>query len=386
MAERAAVSLTINGEQHTLDDRHAHDAARPAARAPRPDRREEGLRPRPVRRLHGAARRPPRQRLPRARGRPRRRRRAPRSRGSADGGDAAPAAGGVHRARRLPVRLLHARADLLRGRHARPRPTPAGRATRPPTSPATRSSTRRRDPRADERQPVPLRRVREHRRRDRGGRRGEAVRLRAGRRRRAAPWRVLAGTPGARFLGGGTNLVDLMKLGVETPDVLVDVTPPARRPGRATARRRAADRRRRAATATSPPTRASASATRVLAAGAARRRLGPAAQHGDRSAATCCSARAAPTSRTSTKPVQQARAGLRLPGASRATTATTRSSGTREHCVATHPSDMAVALAALDAVVHVLGPDGERDDPDRRACTGCPATTPERDTVLAPAS
>ncbi len=28
----------------------------------------------------------------------------------------------------------------------------------------------------------------------------------------------------ARFLGGGTNLVDLMKLGVETPEVLVDVT------------------------------------------------------------------------------------------------------------------------------------------------------------------
>ena len=35
---------------------------------------------------------------------------------------------------------------------------------------------------------------------------------------------VLAGTPGARLLGGGTNLVDLMRLGVETPDVLVDVT------------------------------------------------------------------------------------------------------------------------------------------------------------------
>ena len=35
---------------------------------------------------------------------------------------------------------------------------------------------------------------------------------------------ILAGTPGARYLGGGTNLVDLMKLGVETPGVLVDVT------------------------------------------------------------------------------------------------------------------------------------------------------------------
>ncbi|MFD7433917.1 FAD binding domain-containing protein [Streptomyces sp. NPDC059861] len=34
--------------------------------------------------------------------------------------------------------------------------------------------------------------------------------------------------------------------------------------------------------------------------------------------------------------------------------------GTSEHCIATHPSDVAVALIALDARVHTLGPDGER--------------------------
>ncbi|WP_114783303.1 FAD binding domain-containing protein [Botryobacter ruber] len=34
--------------------------------------------------------------------------------------------------------------------------------------------------------------------------------------------------------------------------------------------------------------------------------------------------------------------------------------GTSEQCIATHPSDMAVALAALDAAVHVTGPGGER--------------------------
>lgn len=34
--------------------------------------------------------------------------------------------------------------------------------------------------------------------------------------------------------------------------------------------------------------------------------------------------------------------------------------GTSEHCIATHPSDMCVALAALDAKVHVTGPDGDR--------------------------
>jgi xanthine dehydrogenase YagS FAD-binding subunit len=35
--------------------------------------------------------------------------------------------------------------------------------------------------------------------------------------------------------------------------------------------------------------------------------------------------------------------------------------GTSEHCIATHPSDLAVALAAFDAVVHTTGPDGERE-------------------------
>src|SRR4051812_33616340 len=35
---------------------------------------------------------------------------------------------------------------------------------------------------------------------------------------------VIAGKPSARFLGGGTNLIDLMKMGVETPAQLVDIT------------------------------------------------------------------------------------------------------------------------------------------------------------------
>ncbi|MFG2758443.1 FAD binding domain-containing protein [Streptomyces wuyuanensis] len=37
--------------------------------------------------------------------------------------------------------------------------------------------------------------------------------------------------------------------------------------------------------------------------------------------------------------------------------------GTSEHCIATHPSDVAVALTALDARVHTLGPNGERAYP-----------------------
>lgn len=55
--------------------------------------------------------------------------------------------------------------------------------------------------------------------------------------------------------------------------------------------------------------------------------------------------------------------------------------GASPHCVATHPSDLAVALAALDAQVLLLGPAGERRIP----FTGLhrlPGHHPERDTVL----
>jgi xanthine dehydrogenase YagS FAD-binding subunit len=56
--------------------------------------------------------------------------------------------------------------------------------------------------------------------------------------------------------------------------------------------------------------------------------------------------------------------------------------GASESCIATHPSDMAVALAALDAVVQVQGPQGER----AIALTDfhrLPGDEPQRDTVLA---
>ena len=52
-----------------------------------------------------------------------------------------------------------------------------------------------------------------------------------------------------------------------------------------------------------------------------------------------------------------------------------RSSAPVDACIATHPSDMAVALAALDAVVHVAGPGRPAELAARRVATGCPATT-----------
>src|SRR3954466_13965150 len=98
------------------------------------------------------------------------------------------------------MRLLHARPDLLGGRHARRGP------------PGRRRTRRRRDPRADERQHLPLRRVREHRPRDQGGRLVNTFEYHA-----AATIADALKEPGATFLAGGTNLVDLMKLGVPTP-------------------------------------------------------------------------------------------------------------------------------------------------------------------------
>ncbi|WP_247236786.1 xanthine dehydrogenase family protein subunit M [Telluribacter sp. SYSU D00476] len=56
--------------------------------------------------------------------------------------------------------------------------------------------------------------------------------------------------------------------------------------------------------------------------------------------------------------------------------------GHSEHCIATHPSDMAVALAALEARIHVTGPQGERTIPIADFHR-LPGDTPEKDTNLA---
>ncbi|WP_232549511.1 FAD binding domain-containing protein [Propioniciclava soli] len=55
--------------------------------------------------------------------------------------------------------------------------------------------------------------------------------------------------------------------------------------------------------------------------------------------------------------------------------------GASEHCVAVHPSDLCVPLAALDAIVHVTGPGGERAIPFDQFHR-LPGDAPERDTTL----
>ena len=57
--------------------------------------------------------------------------------------------------------------------------------------------------------------------------------------------------------------------------------------------------------------------------------------------------------------------------------------GTSEHCIATNPSDMNVAMAALEATIHVRGTNGERSIRIADFFL-LPGTTPQRETVVEP--
>jgi xanthine dehydrogenase YagS FAD-binding subunit len=171
---------------------------------------------------------------------------------------------------------------------------------------------------------------------------------------------VLAATPGAKFLGGGTNLVDLMRLGVEAPDLLVDVThlPHGRieatnggglRIGAGVRNSDlAADRHVR----TQYPALAEA-----LVAGASGQLRNVATTGGNLLQRTRCA-----YFQDVTKPCNKREPGTGCP-AREGEHRNLAIIGHSEHCVATHPSDLAVALAAFDAIVRVVGPAGERGIP-----------------------
>jgi xanthine dehydrogenase YagS FAD-binding subunit len=184
---------------------------------------------------------------------------------------------------------------------------------------------------------------------------------------------------GARYLGGGTNLVDLMRLGVETPDRLVDVS---RLPGgvepAAGGGLRIGASVRNADLAADPAVRESFPVlSEALLAGASGQLRNLATVGGNLLQRTRCS-----YFQDVSKPCNKRRPGSGCParGGEHRNLAIL---GHSEACVATHPSDMAVALAALDAVVHVRGAAGERaialSDFYR-----LPGDEPQRDTVLEP--
>lgn len=184
--------------------------------------------------------------------------------------------------------------------------------------------------------------------------------------------------PGAVFLAGGTNLVDLMKLGVATPDVLVDVNRlPLReisglpgggvRVGSAVRNSDlAADHRVRAAYPV---------LSQALLAGASGQLRNMATTGGNLLQRTRCR-----YFLDATMPCNKHEPGSGCP-ARDGDHRNLAILGGSQACIATHPSDMAVALAALGAVVRVDGPTGERSIPVTDLYR-LPEDAPDRDTVL----
>ncbi len=194
----------------------------------------------------------------------------------------------------------------------------------------------------------------------------------------AAAIRAAAQT-GARYLGGGTNLVDLMREGIERPSSLVDVTGLDRgitdrgdgglRIGAATSNTAlASDRRVR---------ERYPMLARAVLAGASAQIRNMATVGGNLLQRTRCLYFYD----------DAARCNKRAPGSGcDALDGFNRMHailGASPACVATHPSDMCVALVALDATVHLAGADGARTLPFE-ALHRLPGDTPERDTELRP--
>ena len=185
--------------------------------------------------------------------------------------------------------------------------------------------------------------------------------------------------PEARFLAGGTNLVDHLKLGVARPARLVDVS---RLPGLDTVEEtedglRVGANVRNSDLAAHPAVRAGwPVVARALLAGASGQLRHQATTGGNLLQRTRCV-----YFQDVTTPCNKREPGSgcsAIGGYSRYNAVL----GASEACVTVHPSDLAVGLAAVDAVVVVLGPDGERRVP-MGELHRLPGDRPQDDTTLA---
>ncbi len=192
---------------------------------------------------------------------------------------------------------------------------------------------------------------------------------------------AVAGRPGAMFIGGGTNMLDLMKLEVETPTHVVDVnrlgldrieaTPDGGLRIGASVRNSdlAADMRVR----TDYPV-----LSRALLSGATGQLRNKATTAGNLLQRTRCY-----YFYDTSKPCNKREPGSgcsALGGFNRIHAVL----GASDRCIATHPSDMAVALRALDATVETLGPDGATRAVPIADLHRLPGSNPEVETTLKP--
>jgi xanthine dehydrogenase YagS FAD-binding subunit len=189
---------------------------------------------------------------------------------------------------------------------------------------------------------------------------------------------AIAADPTAKFIAGGTNLIDLMKYDVERPTRLIDIT---RLPLK-TIEETAGGGLRIGALVTNTDvaydprveSRYPLLSSAILA-GASPQLRNAATTGGNLLQRTRCYYFYDPGT-----PCNKRAPGTGCP----AITGTNRIHailGTSEHCIATHPSDMCVALAALEAIVQVEGPGGRHQIPFADFHR-LPGDTPEVDTNL----
>jgi xanthine dehydrogenase YagS FAD-binding subunit len=202
----------------------------------------------------------------------------------------------------------------------------------------------------------------------------------------AAAIRVAAQTKTAqqgadvRFLAGGTTLLDLMKLNVETPARLVDINRLALAQVEATpdgglkigATVRNSDLAHHPIVQRDYPV-----LSQAILAGASAQLRNMATTAGNLLQRTRCM-----YFRDTAMPCNKREPGTGCPAIT-GSNRTLAVLGTSEHCIATNPSDMNVAMAALEATVHVQGPQGMRAIPFGEFHL-LPGRTPYRETVLEP--
>ena len=191
---------------------------------------------------------------------------------------------------------------------------------------------------------------------------------------------LMAGSPGAKFIAGGTNLVDLMKMDVEQPRALIDIS---RLPLGLVEATPGGGLRIGALVPNSDlayhplvegryPLLSSA-----LRSGASQQLRNMASSGGNLLQRTRCAYfydLATPCNKRAPGSGCSAIGGLNRMNAIL---------GTSESCIAVHPSDMCVALAVLEATVHVTGPSGDRVNA-MADFHRLPGDEPQRDNTLAP--
>ncbi|MGH8516363.1 MAG: FAD binding domain-containing protein [Panacagrimonas sp.] len=187
-------------------------------------------------------------------------------------------------------------------------------------------------------------------------------------------------TPGAKFIPGGTNLLDLMKLQIETPRHLIDVNDLGLDRIESTPQgglRIGAGVRNTDLAADARVRKDYAVLTRALVAGASGQLRNQATTAGNLLQRTRC-----PYFYDSNQACNKRKPGSgcgALEGISRQHAIV----GTSEACIATHPSDMAVAMRVLDATVETVRADGTRREIPIADLHRLPGSTPHIEHDLA---